>query len=579
MPAKSRIKACLGENLSKIQRAIVLVVGAGGIGCELLKNLVLTGFKHIELIDLDTIDLSNLNRQFLFRKEHIGMSKAEVARKSVLRFNPCCEIIAHHGNIKDPKFDASYFDKFDIVMNALDNLSARQHVNRMCLTTKKPLIESGTQGYLGQVTPIIPGTTACFECTPPPQQKTYAVCTIRSTPDKPVHCVVWAKHIFAVLFGPKDPDNMLCDLSVADIFDKEHSEDIKSETSGYRVNDPFEKRAFRKLFCNEVKKVLNEEKDWGNKKRPTPLDLDDILRSGKSQTSKEDGLHQDQEVLSLYDTTQQFLTSTRRFITECKDMIGSAVFDKDNDIAMDFISASANLRMHIYGIPCQSRFSVKGIAGNIIHAIATTNAIAAGLIVMEGIKVLTQETEGRLQPKSAWIRPDQNIVQFERTPKPSMNCVVCGNAQMTIIVDRKTFKFGKLYWVLENELGMNEPGIDILDGSYYGTKEENDTKVLEKRLDKLSKIMNGSQLSIEDQTQDFSFNLLVSFDDLDDKEHPSGYILTTNEAELKKAKGKPNLERLKMDTEHERRSNKRKGQEASEDPAEKRAKLETIVLN
>jgi len=98
-------------------------------------------------------------------------------------------------------------------------------------------------------------------------------------------------------------------------------------------------------------------------------------------------------------------------------------------------------------------------------------------------------------------------------------------------------------------------------GSYYGTKEENDTKVLEKRLDKLSKIMNGSQLSIEDQTQDFSFNLLVSFDDLDDKEHPSGYILTTNEAELKKAKGKPNLERLKMDTEHERRSNKRKGQE------------------
>lgn len=58
----------------------VLLVGAGGIGCELLKNLVLTGFGEIHIIDLDTIDLSNLNRQFLFRHEHIKKSKALVRR-------------------------------------------------------------------------------------------------------------------------------------------------------------------------------------------------------------------------------------------------------------------------------------------------------------------------------------------------------------------------------------------------------------------------------------------------------------------------------------------------------------------
>ena len=55
------------------------MVGAGGIGCELLKTLVLSGFEDIEMIDLDTIDVSNLNRQFLFRKRHVGMSKAKVS--------------------------------------------------------------------------------------------------------------------------------------------------------------------------------------------------------------------------------------------------------------------------------------------------------------------------------------------------------------------------------------------------------------------------------------------------------------------------------------------------------------------
>ena len=72
------------------------MVGAGGIGCELLKTLVLSGFEDVEMIDLDTIDVSNLNRQFLFRKRHVGMSKAQVrASSSARRPDPCgtrCEL-------------------------------------------------------------------------------------------------------------------------------------------------------------------------------------------------------------------------------------------------------------------------------------------------------------------------------------------------------------------------------------------------------------------------------------------------------------------------------------------------------
>ncbi|XP_019510018.1 PREDICTED: SUMO-activating enzyme subunit 2 [Hipposideros armiger] len=99
----------------------VLVVGAGGIGCELLKNLVLTGFSHIDLIDLDTIDVSNLNRQFLFQKKHVGRSKAQVAKESVLQFYPKANIVAYHDSIMNPDYNVEFFRKFILVMNALDN--------------------------------------------------------------------------------------------------------------------------------------------------------------------------------------------------------------------------------------------------------------------------------------------------------------------------------------------------------------------------------------------------------------------------------------------------------------------------
>lgn len=139
-----------------LEEAKILIVGSGGIGCELLKNAVLSGFKGIHLVDLDTIELSNLNRQFLFRRQHIGMSKAEVAQEAALKMDPSASITAHFASIMDTaKFPLTFFKQFDLVMNALDNLAARRYVNGMCLMARIPLIESGTAGYLGQTSIII----------------------------------------------------------------------------------------------------------------------------------------------------------------------------------------------------------------------------------------------------------------------------------------------------------------------------------------------------------------------------------------------------------------------------------------
>lgn len=191
------------DHVDRVQSSRVLVVGAGGIGCEILKNLVLSGFLNIEVIDLDTIDVSNLNRQFLFRTEHVGQSKAVVAAAAAKAFNPDVSIVAHRGNVKDAQFGIDYISRFNVVLNALDNVDARRHVNRLCLATKVPLLDSGTTGYLGQCMPVFKGRTACYECRPKEAQKVYPICTIRSTPDQPVHCVVWAKECFKLLFGNK----------------------------------------------------------------------------------------------------------------------------------------------------------------------------------------------------------------------------------------------------------------------------------------------------------------------------------------------------------------------------------------
>merc|ERR1719282_1138272 len=103
------------------------------------------------------------------------------------------------------EYNRDWFKQFRIVLNALDNRQARNHVNRMCLAAQVPLVESGTAGYLGQATVIMKNKFECYECNPKPTQKTFPGCTIRNTPSETIHCIVWAKHLFNQLFGEAAP--------------------------------------------------------------------------------------------------------------------------------------------------------------------------------------------------------------------------------------------------------------------------------------------------------------------------------------------------------------------------------------
>ncbi len=194
-----------GEAVAAAMEAMkILVIGAGGLGCEILKNLALSGFKDIHVIDMDTIDISNLNRQFLFRQADVGSSKAEVAARFVEKRVKGVAITPHNNRIQD--FDEDFYMQFQLVVCGLDSIEARRWINATLVNmvdedvedSYKPLIDGGTEGFKGQARVIFPTVTSCIECQLDMHAPRAAVplCTLASIPRQPEHCVEWA-HVIA----------------------------------------------------------------------------------------------------------------------------------------------------------------------------------------------------------------------------------------------------------------------------------------------------------------------------------------------------------------------------------------------
>uniref|UniRef100_A0A6B2ELP5 SUMO-activating enzyme subunit n=1 Tax=Phlebotomus kandelakii TaxID=1109342 RepID=A0A6B2ELP5_9DIPT len=559
------------ELQKKVSTARILVVGAGGVGCEVLKNLVMCAFQNIEIIDLDTIEVSNLNRQFLFHREHVGKSKAQVARDSALAFNPDTNIVAHHDSITDSKFGVTYFQGFDVVLNALDNRVARNHVNRMCLTAKVPLIETGTSGYNGQVELIQKGVTPCYECTPKAKEKTYPGCTIRNTPSELIHCIVWAKHLFNQLFGEDNADE---DVS-PDTADPEAAGEAGQEALSKKSNDVGNverqstrswaqsidydsEKLFNKLFHDDIKYLLSMANLWKKRQPPEPLKFS----STDAQNGDYEGMARDQKVWSLEKSCQVFAEAVSALRSTLKALPAgdTLVWDKDDADAMDFVTACANVRASIFHIPTKNRFEVKSMAGNIIPAIATTNAIAAGVAVLHLLKVLRQQMD-KCQSVYMRLRPNpqnQIIVKEKFLTDPNPNCAVCSvKPQIVVRVNVAEMRVGDFRKaVLIEKLGTKTPDV-VLDGkgsivisSEEGEEDLNDDKLLQDM-----GIVDGCILKVDDFHDDSQITLVVVNDEKQDeksfqvivdagaeKKMPEEEILREAEEEEEPVSKKPRME-------------------------------------
>lgn len=149
---------------SKVQNARVIVIGAGALGNEVLKNLALMGVGNLFIVDYDTIEAANLSRSVLFRAEDNGKKKAEVAARRVKELNPDVHVQYFHGDV-NTALGLGVFRRMDAIIGCLDNREARLSINRSAYRLNKPWVDGAIQELFGLVRVFVPGQGACYECT------------------------------------------------------------------------------------------------------------------------------------------------------------------------------------------------------------------------------------------------------------------------------------------------------------------------------------------------------------------------------------------------------------------------------
>uniref|UniRef100_A0A1I8JPD2 UDENN domain-containing protein n=1 Tax=Macrostomum lignano TaxID=282301 RepID=A0A1I8JPD2_9PLAT len=384
----------------------LLVVGAGGIGCELLKNLVVSGFRRISIIDLDT-------------------SMSMVAKQSVLKYGRDADITAYHDSVLEEKYGVDFFSGFDIVLIALDNRAARNHVNRLCLAANVPLVESGFRRLPGTGEAL--GVTACYECKEQQKQKSYPACTnsqhpiradtLRGVGQVPclASCLVKPIPTRMSRRTPRDPELSSSSSTTPAVANGSQANEQQSqkqttrswaEATGY---DP--SRLLKKLFADDIRYLLTiapgGRAPYDAVDRRTQLDgSGDGRRRSRRLPAGPRGLVGRRSSAATC-SARLWISSgvATRKRSSADDYL---VFDKDDQAAMDFVASAANLRAYAFGITANSRFTVKAMAGNIIPAIATNQRHHCG-------GSLSVFLEKKLHPRGRIIIPDP-------APTPSSDC-------------------------------------------------------------------------------------------------------------------------------------------------------------
>ncbi|XP_041348833.1 ubiquitin-like modifier-activating enzyme 1 [Gigantopelta aegis] len=340
-------RAVFGDTFQKtLGNLHYFLVGAGAIGCEMLKNFAMIGLGcgekgKVIVTDMDSIEKSNLNRQFLFRPWDVQKLKSRTAAKAVKDMNPFMHIDAKEDRVgpeTENVYTDDFFEALDGVVNALDNIDARMYMDRRCVYYRKPLLESGTLGTKANVQVVIPHITESYSSSQDPPEKSIPTCTLKNFPNAIEHTLQWARDEFEGLFvQPMESAQQY-------ITDSKFVERTL-KLPGFQAFDTLD----------AVKKTLVDDR---------PTSFQDCVKWARHLYQKN---YINQISQLLYNFPADQLTSAGApFWSGPKRCPHPIPFDPHNDLHLDYVIAAANLRAAIYGFkPSRDRKAIREMVSKI----------------------------------------------------------------------------------------------------------------------------------------------------------------------------------------------------------------------
>jgi len=337
----------------RIANARTFVVGCGALGCEYLKNFALLGLGTgprggIVVTDNDRIEVSNLNRQFLFREKNVGQAKSVAATEAALHMNSAMKIEAKEelvATTTENVFPDQLWEGLDFVTNALDNVKARLYVDSRCVFYGKPLLESGTLGTKCNVQVIIPHLTASYADGPKDDADgdTIPMCTLRNFPSLIEHCIEWARAQFNDLFveGAADAKKFLEDRA---LYLEDAKAALRGETNGNGGNSGAGSR--QKADLGKEIDALRGVQAYLAQARG--LTFPALVAEAFSLFHK---LFRDKLLQLIHNFPEDHVTSNGdKFWTGAKRFPQPAVFDAEKEQHLGFVVSVANLLAVNYGL-------------------------------------------------------------------------------------------------------------------------------------------------------------------------------------------------------------------------------------
>jgi len=350
------------------------LVGAGAIGCEMLKNWALMGVgleSHggaIVVTDMDHIEKSNLSRQLLFRAADIGKAKSICAVSAAQDIHGGMAVKGLElrvGAETDGVFDDGFYAKLDGVCTALDNVDARLYVDSKCVLYRKPMLESGTLGTKGNTQVVSPGVTEPYSATRDPPEQSIPVCTLKNFPNRIEHTLQWARDWFEGAFK-QSVDDANAYLGARGISAAAFAQRLDAQPSQ------------RLETLRRVKIALVDSR---------PAAFEDCVVWARLQFGE---CFHDSIAQLLHNFPKDQLTAAGApFWSGSKRAPNPICFDDQDELHLDYIRAAATLRAANYGI--EASCALRDDAGQLRAAL--DRVMVPDFVPREGARISATEAE------------------------------------------------------------------------------------------------------------------------------------------------------------------------------------------